>query len=187
MAKSQYVDIGYNIQIIGEDAGELYDFVSELEDVMTVNYKIGCSAYFVRENNEGEGNEYHNMYVYTMDDEYYEAYLKAEGILYDEDTVILLDEVMVTISEDKLKLDHYVESADSVRVVYEDLVDAEEFALTFVRPDHYPMGFVSQSDMGVILSQTQFEDLVAEDAAIEYMGIFMEAEDSYGVEQAIWE
>lgn len=124
--------------------------------------------------------------IYTMDEGYYKEYLKEQNINYDEDVVILLDQANITTTEDKTKVDEFVKSEDYISLVYDDS-DVQQVELAYVRPKEYPMGIVEISEMGILMSQEQFDKYAVDESLIMYDGIYLNADDSYAVENMIRE
>lgn len=185
MARAEYKAINYNMQITGADASALWDTILTIDDVEEKNYIMSYPAYYMVAEDFG----YMSWNLYTMEEAYYAAYLQDEGIEYQEDVVVLLDSAMITTTDGKTKIDYFIESEDQITLSSEteELDDLSELQFEFVRPEEYPLGFVENSWMGILMSQTQFEKYALDESLVNYEGIFLNANDSYDVEKIIRE
>ncbi len=185
MSRSQFTDMGYNLLVLGDDVEEVWNHLSDMgitDEIIEKNYRQSYPTFYKVEEESGDG--YMRFDLYTMDDEYYEAYLKAQNITYDEDVVILLDQTYTTTAEGKIKEEELIKDEDVVTLTY-DVDDAQQIELHYVRPQEYPLGIVPISEMGVVMSHSQFEEYALDEMQISYNGIYLNTEDSYKAEKAI--
>lgn len=156
MAELQYAGYGYNIVAYGEDGDAIFEELSDMEGITEKNYSISYDMWYCVD----EETKRCEWLQFTMlDDEYYAQYLADEGIEYDQDVVILLDKTYLETDDDKTTIGNLVDSDSQVTVYDRSGEDEDTTAVTlnFVRVENYPLGFVENSSLAIIMSSTQFE------------------------------
>lgn len=182
MAEDEFQEMGYNIAVKGEDAEEIYDYVKNMENVEQYSYQKSYPAYVEFEDGSGSSG----LYVITMSEEYYMTYLEENDITYEEDQYILLDKGL-TISEDGKYVEEYIyDGMNEIDIWLGADFGAEMTITSYVRPEEYPMTR-TRWETGIIVSNAQFEEIIINEDAVEYDGIYIESSDADALEIAIYE
>ncbi len=185
MSRSQFADISYNVLIHGDDAEEVWNHFSDMDitdEIIEKSDRQSYPMFYKLEEESGEG--YMSFDLYTMDDEYFDSYLKEQNIVYDEAVVVLLDQTYTTTAEGKRKEEELIKNEDCVILTY-GFEDSNQIRLNYVRPEEYPLGIVPVNEMGVLMSHSQFAKYALDEMKISNSRIYLNTEDSYKVEKAI--
>lgn len=189
MTESQYTALNYNILISNVNNEEIYPDISQMEGILNTNYIIQYPAFYVIGDDENSFG-YMGVYLTKMDDEYYNEYLKENEIEYSQDTIVLLDKFYVATTDNKVKIDHLVETGNTITVFIETDMNektdmGQETTFEFVYPQEWPLGLIENYDTGIIMSTSMFKKYAVDPGRIGWQYIYIDHENPYQFEEML--